>query len=345
MLAMASTSLTGQNALVARVQSPVARAAPLHRGIPRLHRARQQQRPGPVSVAASASDLATYSLYPRHSSAVAPWFHSSICEVVRHLENSPFLQLVRFNQGDRAREPKFTSFGVSDSVVAAPELWESIAETLSADTADVVILVQRVEATHHHEEPESTLEAPMLRHSSNEMREHVEDACRRLVASGVGESILQGQVGDCCEEEGKEAAQPSTTPSRALSSGIVPYSSRSGARAAVKVTALPSGGCGADGATPLGGYWGVVVQSRHHTGAEGCYLLKAVRTVPSARGRGLASRILAGLAAHAAAQGVRRVFLQVEDDNPVAQGLYGKAGFETAWRYHYWRVTEIPASA
>jgi len=28
--------------------------------------------------------------------------------------------------------------------------------------------------------------------------------------------------------------------------------------------------------------------------------------------------------------------LQVEDDNPVAQGLYCKAGFTTAWRYHYW---------
>ena len=55
------------------------------------------------------------------------------------------------------------------------------------------------------------------------------------------------------------------------------------------------------------------------------------------RSPSLASRILAGLAAHAAAQGVHRVFLQVEDDNVVAQGLYRKAGFATAWRYHYWR--------
>ncbi len=72
--------------------------------------------------------------------------------------------------------------------------------------------------------------------------------------------------------------------------------------------------------------------------SQGWLSIHGMRTVPSARGRGLASRILAGLAAHAAAQGVRRVFLQVEDDNPVAQGLYRKAGFETAWRYHYWRV-------
>ena len=76
--------------------------------------------------------------------------------------------------------------------------------------------------------------------------------------------------------------------------------------------------------------------------SQGWLSIHGMRTVSSARGRGLASRILAGLAAHAAAQGVRRVFLQVEDDNPVAQGLYRKAGFETAWRYHYWRV--IPES-
>jgi ribosomal protein S18 acetylase RimI-like enzyme len=72
--------------------------------------------------------------------------------------------------------------------------------------------------------------------------------------------------------------------------------------------------------------------------SHGWLSIHGMRTVPSARGRGLASRILAGLAAHAAAQGVRRMFLQVEDDNPVAQGLYSKAGFGTAWRYHYWRV-------
>ncbi|MDH4480426.1 MAG: GNAT family N-acetyltransferase [Rhodoferax sp.] len=71
--------------------------------------------------------------------------------------------------------------------------------------------------------------------------------------------------------------------------------------------------------------------------SQGWLSIHGMRTVPSAQGRGLASRILAGLAAHAAAQGVHRVFLQVEDDNTVAQGLYRKAGFTTAWRYHYWR--------
>ena len=71
--------------------------------------------------------------------------------------------------------------------------------------------------------------------------------------------------------------------------------------------------------------------------SQGWLSIHGMRTAPGAQGRGLASRILAGLAAHAAAQGVHRVFLQVEDDNSVAQGLYRKAGFATAWRYHYWR--------
>ena len=71
--------------------------------------------------------------------------------------------------------------------------------------------------------------------------------------------------------------------------------------------------------------------------SQGWLSIHGMRTAPGAQGRGLASRILAGLAAHAAAQGVHRVFLQVEDDNAVAQGLYRKAGFATAWRYHYWR--------
>ncbi len=74
--------------------------------------------------------------------------------------------------------------------------------------------------------------------------------------------------------------------------------------------------------------------------SHGWLSIHGMRTAPGAQGRGLASRILAGLAAHSAAQGVHRVFLQVEDDNVVAQGLYRKAGFATAWRYHYWRAAE-----
>ena len=39
---------------------------------------------------------------------------------------------------------------------------------------------------------------------------------------------------------------------------------------------------------------------------------------------------------------LERVFLQVEDDNQAALTLYRRAGFSTAWRYHYWR--KLPAA-
>ena len=62
-----------------------------------------------------------------------------------------------------------------------------------------------------------------------------------------------------------------------------------------------------------------------------------MRTVASQRGRGLAARVLAGIAQAALDRGVRRVFLQVEEANDAARSLYRRAGFATAWRYRYWR--------
>lgn len=71
--------------------------------------------------------------------------------------------------------------------------------------------------------------------------------------------------------------------------------------------------------------------------SRGWLSVHGMRTRPNAQGQGLASQILAGLAAHALAKGIERVFLQVEASNTVALGLYQKAGFATAWRYQYWR--------
>jgi ribosomal protein S18 acetylase RimI-like enzyme len=65
--------------------------------------------------------------------------------------------------------------------------------------------------------------------------------------------------------------------------------------------------------------------------------IHGMRTVVQHRGRGLAARILVGLAGHLHTQGLSRVFLQVEEGNAAALALYRRAGFSTAWRYHYWR--------
>jgi len=67
-----------------------------------------------------------------------------------------------------------------------------------------------------------------------------------------------------------------------------------------------------------------------------------MRTVPALRGRGLAGAILGLMAQEAAARGMGRMFLQVEEANTGAQSLYRRAGFATAWVYEYWRRDRRP---
>jgi hypothetical protein len=141
------------------------------------------------------------------------------------------------------------------------------------------------------------------------MRVQAEEACRRLVSSGLAERILTGQVGDCCDGEagshhhahgddsGSSAAPSSGGSSSAAAARplplptIVPFSPSTAAarRTAVKTAALrPMGAAPTASGSPCSqqaaAYWGVVVQSKRHTGAEGCYLLKTVRNVTAATG-------------------------------------------------------------
>jgi N-acetylglutamate synthase len=62
-----------------------------------------------------------------------------------------------------------------------------------------------------------------------------------------------------------------------------------------------------------------------------------MRTDQAHRGQGLGRRVLAGLAEAVLARAVERVFLQVEVANQPARTLYLRAGFESVWRYFYWR--------
>lgn len=71
--------------------------------------------------------------------------------------------------------------------------------------------------------------------------------------------------------------------------------------------------------------------------SHGWASIHGMRTVVQQRGRGLAARILGGLADAATARALDQVFLQVEEGNAAARALYQRAGFATAWRYHYWR--------
>ena len=62
-----------------------------------------------------------------------------------------------------------------------------------------------------------------------------------------------------------------------------------------------------------------------------------MRTHAAARRQGHARRILTALLAHAADNGARGAFLQVEADNAPAIALYERFGFTTLSTYHYWR--------
>ncbi|MFC8719702.1 GNAT family N-acetyltransferase [Kitasatospora sp. NPDC057198] len=71
-------------------------------------------------------------------------------------------------------------------------------------------------------------------------------------------------------------------------------------------------------------------------GAWACF--GAVEVAPAARRRGLATAVMAALAARAAEEGATGGYLQVEADNGGAIALYDRLGFTTSHTYHYARL-------
>jgi ribosomal protein S18 acetylase RimI-like enzyme len=71
--------------------------------------------------------------------------------------------------------------------------------------------------------------------------------------------------------------------------------------------------------------------------SQGWTSLHGLRTLESVRGKGLARTLIAAFGREAIAMGFDRCFLQVEETNAPAIRLYRQLGFQTAWRYHYWR--------
>ncbi|MFJ6212825.1 GNAT family N-acetyltransferase [Streptomyces sp. NPDC092296] len=66
----------------------------------------------------------------------------------------------------------------------------------------------------------------------------------------------------------------------------------------------------------------------------------AVEVVPERRRSGLASLVMAALAARAAEEGATTAYLQVECENGGAIALYDRLGFTTSHTYHYCRLPE-----
>lgn len=66
-------------------------------------------------------------------------------------------------------------------------------------------------------------------------------------------------------------------------------------------------------------------------------------TPPAQRGQGQAQKLCTALLREARSQGAYQAYLQVGSDNAVAKRLYGRLGFEFAYRYHY--RSKDPAAA
>jgi len=71
--------------------------------------------------------------------------------------------------------------------------------------------------------------------------------------------------------------------------------------------------------------------------SHGWLSLHGLRTRARAQNLGCASALINCLRNYAKTQGIQNCFLQVEEENAPAIRLYNRLGFETAWRYHYWR--------
>jgi N-acetylglutamate synthase len=68
---------------------------------------------------------------------------------------------------------------------------------------------------------------------------------------------------------------------------------------------------------------------------DGWLGLFSLATAPTARRRGVASVVVAALESWARTRDARRVYLQVEQNNPGALAFYARRGFHIAHSYHY----------
>ncbi|KAK9842402.1 hypothetical protein WJX84_007421 [Apatococcus fuscideae] len=173
---------------------------------------------------AATAGLATYA-FPPQTPRVFHWFEDCIEQIVKHLDEAPFLQLVYPD-----RKSAFERHQVNASIVAVPQIWRSIADYLSQSQPDILVL---------------------------------------------------GKVGECCDEEEDDHSHghehsPVSFPDRA-SNGVSFYQTND------KAADQDRGRF----ASPTGNYpelqetlqsdWGLVVQSKFHSGAEGCYVLRTTR--------------------------------------------------------------------
>ena len=181
-------------------------------------------------------------------------------------------------------------------------------------------------------------------------------ACGLPAAFRLADSSSLAPLHETLREHGYRADQP-TLVQVANTSDILQMSSN--VRAQVDTTAHPNWAAvyTAPGFDPVDGQHRIAALSRSNSAmyahitqegapvaagvgsfSQGWASIHGMRTVVSQRGHGLARSILVALALEAKQRDICRFFLQVEEENTGAIALYAKAGFQTVWRYHYWRT-------
>jgi len=92
-----------------------------------------------------------------------------------------------------------------------------------------------------------------------------------------------------------------------------------------------------DGEPVCSGGWRIVAEATDDGLGPGDAELKRMYTVPAARGRGLARRMLRHLEAEAARAGLRRVVLETGTEQPEAIALYESEGYAPIPGFGYYR--------
>lgn len=157
---------------------------------------------------------------------------------------------------------------------------------------------------------------------------------RTLVMTAAIHPVLDGAVAG---GGGEEAEAPAVEVSETLDADwLAAYHYRGSGLPAVAPRLLTSAAVQGFAAVRTGG---AVLAIGRGALAEGWLGITGMEVAPTARRRGLGSRVVRGLCSWARDRGASRVYLQVAEENAPAQALYASLGFAP---HHWYRYRQQP---
>lgn len=253
--------------------------------------------------------LSTYG-WQQSRPAVLEWLEQSIQYAVQKLDKAPFLELVHSDKQDT----HCSIFPVAEAVVESPQvsvcadsiwmgccpklyppickscitnhtrhagckfqsfwaclqLWRGIAEHLSSSKPEIVILLHQLPPVE--DEHKSTITNGQWSSHKDSMftgmasHEALNQSrlkyCSMLLRDGIAEGLLAGKVGDCCEGD--------------VQNQILPFSKQQHSQTNWDQHKNQQHRH-TDSEEQLVDFWGLIVQSKVMSDAEGAYVLKTVR--------------------------------------------------------------------